>query len=78
MAAVMKHMVANFSKLDKFEGVDLRRWQKKMHFLLSTMSVVYVLNTPIPDDGDDATIDQIRRRNKWENDNYVCRGIILN
>ncbi|GJZ30329.1 zinc finger, CCHC-type containing protein [Tanacetum coccineum] len=40
MAAAMKHMVANFSKLGKFEGVDFRRWQKKMHFLFSTMSVV--------------------------------------
>ncbi|GKD10363.1 hypothetical protein Tco_1190048, partial [Tanacetum coccineum] len=71
MTAAMKHMVANFSKLDKFEGVDSRRWQKKMHFLLSTMSVVYALNPPILDDGDDATIKQIRRRNKWENDDYV-------
>ncbi|GKC38709.1 hypothetical protein Tco_1051093 [Tanacetum coccineum] len=77
MAAAMKHMVANFSKLDKFEGVDFRRWQKKMHFLLSTMSVVYVLNTTILDDGDDAIVDQMRRRNKWENDDYVCCGIIL-
>nr|GEV15212.1 zinc finger, CCHC-type [Tanacetum cinerariifolium] len=49
-----------------------------MHFLLSTMSVVYILNTPIPDDGDDATVEQIRRRNKWENDDYVCRGILFN
>ncbi|GKA11980.1 hypothetical protein Tco_0691526 [Tanacetum coccineum] len=49
-----------------------------MHFLLSTMSVVYVLNTPILDDGDDATVEQIRRSNKWENDDNVCRGIILN
>nr|GFA42723.1 zinc finger, CCHC-type [Tanacetum cinerariifolium] len=49
-------MVANFSKMDKFEGVDFRRWQKKMHFLLSTMKVVYVLTTPILDDGDDATV----------------------
>ncbi|GJZ38794.1 zinc finger, CCHC-type containing protein [Tanacetum coccineum] len=71
-------MVVNFSKLDKFEGVHFRRWQKKMHFLLSTMSMVYVLNTPIPDDGDDATLEQIMRRNKCENDDYVCRGIILN
>ncbi|GJZ56613.1 putative reverse transcriptase domain-containing protein [Tanacetum coccineum] len=46
-----------------------------MHFLLSTMSVVYVLNTPIRDDGDDAIVEQIRRRNKWENDDYVCRGM---
>ncbi|GKD57097.1 hypothetical protein Tco_1290484 [Tanacetum coccineum] len=78
MAAAMKHMVANFFKLEKFEGVDFRRWQKKMHFFLSTMSLVYVLNTPIPNDEDDTTVDQIRRRNKWENDDYVCRGIILN
>ena len=77
-AAAMKHMASNFAKLDKFEGVDFRRWQKKMHFLLSSMSVVYVLTTPIPDDGDDATVEQIRRRSKWENDDYICRGLILN
>ncbi|GJR86625.1 hypothetical protein Tco_0210636 [Tanacetum coccineum] len=51
--------------LDKFKGVDVRRWQKKMHFLLSSMSVVYVLTTPIPKDGgDDATVEQIRKRAK--------------
>ncbi|GJS57918.1 zinc finger, CCHC-type containing protein [Tanacetum coccineum] len=60
-AAAMKHMASNFAKLDKFEGVDFRIWQKKMHFLLSSMSVVYVLTTPIPDDGDDATVETIRR-----------------
>ncbi|GJS84144.1 zinc finger, CCHC-type containing protein [Tanacetum coccineum] len=54
-AAAMKYVASNFAKLEKFEGVDFRRWQKKMHFLLSSISVVYVLTTPIPDDGDDAT-----------------------
>ena len=49
-----------------------------MHFLLSSMSVVYVLTTAIIDDGDDATVEQIRRRSKWENDDYICRGLILN
>ncbi|GJZ22212.1 zinc finger, CCHC-type containing protein [Tanacetum coccineum] len=49
-----------------------------MHFLLSNMSVVYVLTTPIPDDGNDATVDQLRKRAKWDNDEYVCRGLILN
>ncbi|GJR45852.1 zinc finger, CCHC-type containing protein [Tanacetum coccineum] len=48
VAAAMKHMALNFAKLDKFEGVDFRRWQKKMHYLISSMSVVYVLTTPIP------------------------------
>ncbi|GJR97560.1 zinc finger, CCHC-type containing protein [Tanacetum coccineum] len=43
--AAMKHMASNFAKLDKFKGVDFRRWQKKMHFLLYSMSVV-MLNLP--------------------------------
>ncbi|GJT17438.1 zinc finger, CCHC-type containing protein [Tanacetum coccineum] len=58
MAAAMKHMASNFAKLEKFEGVDFR-WQKKMHFLLSNMSVVYVLTTPMPEDGgDNLTVEQ--------------------
>ncbi|GKF49966.1 hypothetical protein Tco_0143217 [Tanacetum coccineum] len=57
-------MASNFAKLDKFEGVDFRRWQKKMHFLLSSMSVVYVLITPIPEDGgDNPTVEQVKKRN---------------
>nr|GEU79141.1 zinc finger, CCHC-type [Tanacetum cinerariifolium] len=57
-------MASNFAKLDKFEGVDFKRWQKKMHFLLSSMSVVYVLTTSIHEDGEDATVEQIRKRAK--------------
>ncbi|GJV87349.1 zinc finger, CCHC-type containing protein [Tanacetum coccineum] len=79
MAAAMKHMASNFAKLEKFEGVDFRRWQKKMHFLLSSMSVVYVLTTPMPDDGgENPTVEQVRKRAKWDNDDYVCKGLILN
>ncbi|GJY10359.1 hypothetical protein Tco_0378544 [Tanacetum coccineum] len=74
----MKHIASNFAKLDKFEGVDVRRRQKKMRFLLSSMTVVYVLTTLIPDYGDDATVDQLRKRAKWDNDYYACRGLILN
>ncbi|GJR63969.1 zinc finger, CCHC-type containing protein [Tanacetum coccineum] len=48
-AAAMKHMALNFAKLDKFEGVDFRRWQKKMHFFLSSMSVVDLIFNGIPD-----------------------------
>ncbi|GKB66682.1 hypothetical protein Tco_0928094 [Tanacetum coccineum] len=66
--AAIKHMDSNFAKLDKFEGADFRRWQKKMRFLLSSMSVVYVLTTPIPKDGgDDETVEQIRKSAKMLN-----------
>ncbi|GKE41694.1 hypothetical protein Tco_1468978 [Tanacetum coccineum] len=44
----------------------------------AAMSVVHVLTTPIPEDGgDDPTVEQVRKRNKRDNDDYVCRGLIL-
>ncbi|CAM8964964.1 unnamed protein product [Rhodiola kirilowii] len=49
-----------------------------MHFLLTNLKVVYVLSTPIPEASDNAPIDAIRKRSKWENDDYICRGHILN
>ncbi|GJW36977.1 hypothetical protein Tco_0059897 [Tanacetum coccineum] len=67
----MKHMVANFPKLDKFEGMDCRRWQRKMHFFLTIMSVMYVLSTLVPNGGDDAIVESIRKRRKWDNDEYI-------
>ncbi|GJY33558.1 zinc finger, CCHC-type containing protein [Tanacetum coccineum] len=40
---------------------------------------MYALHTPIPDDGgDDATMKETRKKIKFENDDYVCRGLILN
>nr|GEU34746.1 zinc finger, CCHC-type [Tanacetum cinerariifolium] len=58
-------MASNFSKLGKFKGVDCRKWQKTMHFLFSNMSVVYVLTTPMPEDGgDNPTMEQVSKKAK--------------
>ncbi|GJZ69032.1 zinc finger, CCHC-type containing protein [Tanacetum coccineum] len=71
MAAALKHMASNFTKLKKFEGVDFKRWQKKMHFLLFSMSVVYVLTAPMSEDGgDNPTMEQVKKRAKWDNKDY--------
>ncbi|GKD37339.1 zinc finger, CCHC-type containing protein [Tanacetum coccineum] len=70
----VKDMTMNFGKLDNFEGHDFRRWQKRMHFLLTTLKVVYVLTTPMPELLEDATVGAIRIRTKWENDDYICMG----
>ncbi|GJY68901.1 hypothetical protein Tco_0471883 [Tanacetum coccineum] len=64
-------MTAKFGKLDKFEENDFRRWQKKMHFILTTLKVVYVLCTPMPEYVEDETLEQTRKRCKWENDVYI-------
>ncbi|GJS58360.1 hypothetical protein Tco_0653144 [Tanacetum coccineum] len=53
----VKDMTAKFRKLDKFEEYDFRRWQKKLHFLLTTLKVVYVLSTPLPEFMDDETLE---------------------
>nr|GEX25445.1 hypothetical protein [Tanacetum cinerariifolium] len=74
----VKDMTTKFDKLVKFEGQDFRRWQKKMHFLLTTLKVVYVLSTPSPEWHEDETLETTRKRMKWENDDYICRGHILN
>nr|GEY56949.1 zinc finger, CCHC-type [Tanacetum cinerariifolium] len=64
MVAAIKHMASSFAKLEKFKGVDFRRWRKKMHFMLSSMSVVYVLTTPMPEDGgENPTVEQVRKKN---------------
>ncbi|CAM8900205.1 unnamed protein product [Rhodiola kirilowii] len=49
-----------------------------MHFLLTNIKVVYVLSTPCSEVGDDAPMVAFRDRNKWENDDYIARGHILN
>ncbi|GMP69599.1 hypothetical protein CsSME_00028798 [Camellia sinensis var. sinensis] len=49
-----------------------------MHFLLTTLKVVYVPTTTHPTKQEDETMKQTRARTKWENDDYICREHILN
>nr|GEW87873.1 zinc finger, CCHC-type [Tanacetum cinerariifolium] len=72
VAAVMKHVASNFAKIDKFEGVEFRRWQKKMHFFLSITSVVYVLTTPIPGDG----VPKMHDNDKPKSNNVVGPSVV--
>ena len=76
--ASLKEFTANFVKLDRFDGANFRRWQKKLHFLLSSLKVVYVLTTPKPVETEDDTLAAQRERLKWEQDDYVCNGHICN
>nr|GEY69413.1 zinc finger, CCHC-type [Tanacetum cinerariifolium] len=49
-----------------------------MHFLLTTLKVVYVLSTPMSDLlEDDDTLETVRHISKWENDDYIYSGRIL-
>ncbi|GJV32038.1 zinc finger, CCHC-type containing protein [Tanacetum coccineum] len=70
----MKDMTSKFDKLEKFEGQDFRRWQKKMHFLLTTLKVVYVLSTPSPVWSENETLEATRKRMKWGSVDYICKS----
>lgn len=76
--ASLREMATDFIKLERFDGGNFLRWQKKMHFLIATLKVVYVLNTPRPEEEEGEEIGRIRERQKWDNDDYICRGHILN
>nr|GEX96060.1 F-box domain-containing protein [Tanacetum cinerariifolium] len=67
-------MASKFGKLDKFEGNDFRQWHKKMNFLITTLKVMHVLSTPMPELLEDDTLELVRRRSKWGNADYICRG----
>ncbi|CAL1355459.1 unnamed protein product [Linum trigynum] len=72
-------------KIEKFDGEQFCRWQKKMRFLLTTLKVGYVISTPCPEGNlEEEGVDneelkkRLRKMKKWENDNYLCVGHILN
>jgi len=62
--ALIKDMATNIIKLDRFDGWHFLRWQKRVHFLLTSLCLVYVINTPKPDESENETIDQLRSRQK--------------
>ncbi|ESQ55778.1 hypothetical protein EUTSA_v10027475mg [Eutrema salsugineum] len=82
MAGVsVREMTLKFEKLEKFEGIDFKRWQKKMHFLFTTLNVAYVLSMPmrtVPEDAENESLEETRKQPKWEKDDYICHGHILN
>lgn len=49
-----------------------------MHFLLSTLKIAYVLDTPRPEENDNESSVATQERQKWDNAEYMCMGHILN
>ena len=67
-------------KLDKFDGSNFTRWKDKMHFMLTVLNVIYVLDPklePICEPSDKDSDNIVADRKKREEDELVCRGHIL-
>lgn len=41
---------------------------------MDIFSLTYEPLTPMPQTMEDETLEHTRRRYKWDNDNYICRG----
>lgn len=64
--ASVKEITLNFLKLDKFLGEEFEMCQKKMLILLTSFNVAYVTSTTKLKEKEDETLEETRRRNKWE------------
>ena len=71
---ILRELTTNIIKLDRFDGENFVRWQKRIHFLLVSLQVVYVLNIPRPKESENKTLAETRKRQKWETDNEIYRG----
>nr|XP_027123116.1 uncharacterized protein LOC113739901 [Coffea arabica] len=79
MVGTLKELASNIIKLKRFDGGNFIRWKKCVRFLLTTLKVVYVLTTPKSlINPEEKTLEDIRKRQEWENDDEICRGHILN
>ncbi|GJZ17398.1 zinc finger, CCHC-type containing protein [Tanacetum coccineum] len=74
----LMQMSTNIVKLDRFDGGSFKLWQKKMQFLLAPLKVAYVLTKPYPEESENETLAASRERFKFENDDFICCGHILN
>ncbi|KAL1063820.1 hypothetical protein V6Z11_D13G169300 [Gossypium hirsutum] len=74
-----------FVKLDRFDGSNFNCWKDKMLFLLTVLNMAYVLDPnlqPVEGPAPNAKFDEIVKvaelKKKREEDNFTCRGHILN
>ncbi|XP_043725798.1 uncharacterized protein LOC122672378 [Telopea speciosissima] len=78
---VMKIPGNEITKLDKFDGSFFKRWKGKMHFFLTALKIAHVLNEEKPTAPTNTTGEtpvQKQQREKWKQDDFMCKGYILN
>ncbi|KAL5550601.1 hypothetical protein UlMin_000777 [Ulmus minor] len=79
--STIKLMNQDLVRLDRFDGLNFTRWQDKLHFLLTALKIIYILNPdlpPLPKTTDEYTDEIKAARKQMEGDELICRGHILN
>ncbi|KAK3017134.1 hypothetical protein RJ639_006136 [Escallonia herrerae] len=70
----LKNMGSDFHRLERFDGRDFVRWQRKMHFLLVTVKVYYVIvNSRPPEPGENEEESVAKTRERLRNSLKHCK-----
>ena len=71
-------MTTNIVRLEKFMGVDFEEMaKKKMLFLFTTLNIAYIIFAPRPKEKGNEKVEEMHKRNEWDNDDFICHGHIL-
>ena len=63
-------------KLAKFSGVDFKRWQQKMFFYLTTLSLQKFINENVPVMSDETPPDeQFLVTEAWIHSDFLCKKL---
>ena len=66
-------------KPEKFSGTDLKRWQQKMLFYLTTLNLARILRENAPILKEDETDRQVVAAvDAWKHADFLCRNYVLN
>ncbi|KAG6517525.1 hypothetical protein ZIOFF_020917 [Zingiber officinale] len=80
ISSAIKDLTSSIVKLDRFDGGNFIRWKKRVHFLWMALKMVYVLNTlkTTYKGEEEETLGELHAKQKWETNDEICRGHILN
>ena len=71
-------VIAPAEKPAKFSGVDFKRWQQKMFFYLTTLSLQKFINENVPVMSDETPPDEgFLVTEAWTHSNFLCKNYIL-
>ena len=74
-------MNQHLTRLERFDGENFTRWQETMKFFLITVKLFYILEDNLeemPEETDKDTDELKAKRAKRKEDDFLCRGHILN
>jgi len=81
VAQSIQVMSQDLIRLDRFDGGNFTRWQEKVMFFLTSLKLAYILDDnleQIPEPTPEDTEEIRQKRVKRKEDEFMCRGHILN